>query len=69
MNHDILRIFYPEIFMEERGLKNNLYRLKNNILKGNTRLNINDIKIINESDWEQTNTLPDSVAWHFHINL
>ena len=68
MNHNILRIFYPEIFsnLKKSSLKDNLDKLKNNILKGDKRRNLNDLKIINEGDWEQTNTLPDSAAWHFH---
>ncbi|WP_086280018.1 heparinase II/III domain-containing protein [Campylobacter devanensis] len=68
MNHNILRIFYPEIFsnLKKSSLKDNLDKLKNNILKGDKRRNLDDLKIINESDWERTNTLPDSAAWHFH---
>ncbi|WP_180546658.1 hypothetical protein [Campylobacter devanensis] len=52
MNHNILRIFYPEIFsnLKKSSLKDNLDKLKNNILKGDKRRNLDDLKIINESD-------------------
>lgn len=66
--NDVLKNFYPEIFsnVKKSNLKDSLDKLKNNILKGDQRRNLNDLKITNENDWDQTNILPDSAAWHFH---
>ena len=66
--NNVLKNFYPEIFsnVKKSNLKDSLDKLKNNILKGDQRRNLNDLKITNENDWDQTIILPDSAAWHFH---
>lgn len=66
--NDVLKNFYPEIFSNAKksNLKDSFDKLKNNILKCDQRRNLNDLKITNENDWDQTNILPDSAAWYFH---